>query len=77
MSVSVIEEKIKEKLTGEAQKTALDFTAFLQTEKAITVEQIGDYEWNVLVNGTNSAYVKVSGESNDRWNNTLIVVLHP
>jgi len=65
------EEAIKKALTGDAQRNALDFTAFLR-ENGLSLEKIDvPGGWNVYIKGINSAFVQVFGDRN-----SFNVVLH-
>jgi len=65
------EDQIHGELTGEAQKTALEFAAFLRANK-LTLERLDDCDgWNVYIKGINSAFVQFFGDRNN-----FNVVLH-
>jgi len=66
-----IEDKINSQLTGDAQKTALDFAAFLRAND-LSLEKIDiPGGWNVYIKGINSAFVQIFGDRNN-----FNVVLH-
>ena len=66
-----IEDAIHKALTGEAQRNALDFAAFLRAN-GLSLEKIDvPGGWNVLLKGINSAFVQIFGDRN-----SFNVVLH-
>ena len=70
-SQRIFEAQIKRALTGEAQKNALDFAAFLRTN-GLSLERLDDCDgWNVYIKGINSAFVQFFGDRNNFY-----VVLH-
>jgi len=65
------EKEIRKKLSGDAQKNALDFAAFLRAN-GLSLEKIDvPGGWNVYIKGINSAFVQIIGDSN-----SFNVVLH-
>ena len=66
-----LEKEIKKKLSGDAQKNALDFAAFLR-EHEMSLERLNiPGGWNVYIKGINSAFVQVFGDRNN-----FNIVLH-
>jgi len=67
----LFEKQIMGALTGDAQKNALDFAAFLRANN-MSLEKIDiPGGWNVYIKGINSAFVQILGEKNN-----FNVVLH-
>ena len=70
-ALNEFEDAIKKALTGDAQKNALDFAAFLRAND-LSLERLDiPGGWNVYIKGINSAFVQIIGESN-----SFNVVLH-
>jgi len=66
-----LEKEIKKKLSGGAQRDALDFAAFLRAN-GMPLEWLDCCNgWNVYIKGINSAFVQVFGDRNN-----FNVVLH-
>ena len=66
-----IEDKINERLSGGAQKNALDFAAFLRANDMSLERGIGFDGWNVYAKKTQIAMLAVDGEKNE-----FRIVLH-
>jgi len=66
-----IEDAITKKLTGDTQKSALDFAAFLR-ENGLPLDRLECCDgWNVYIKGINSAFVQIFGDRNN-----FNIVLH-
>jgi hypothetical protein len=66
-----LEKAIKRRLTGDAQKNALDFAAFLRVNDLSLERGIGFDGWNVYAKKTQIAMLAVDGEKNE-----FRIVLH-
>ena len=65
------EDQINALLSGDAQKNALEFAAFLRANR-LSLERLDDCDgWNVYVKGINSAFVQIFGGRNN-----FNIVLH-
>ena len=72
MSNKIFEEKIKQALSGDTLKNALNFVAFLQTNDDFSAEPCeGADGWNIYRKGINSAYAALNSDKNN-----LDIVLH-
>jgi len=65
MSEQLIEEQIKAELSGDMQKNALDFAAFLQANDFSPKRNDEDDAWNIFYKETNIVFVKITREKNE------------
>ena len=66
-----LEKEINKNLSGDIQKIALDWAAFLRAKDELSVEQLSCGGWNIYRKGINSAYMAFY-----RDRNAFDIVLH-